>query len=61
MDIFMRLIELKPESSERVDAWAEHINAHREKALQSLQAEGVSIESWFSLSLGGKDYLVCYM
>ncbi len=61
MEVMMRLIELKPNSAEKVQAWAEHINAHRANALASLQAEGVSIESWFSLSLDGKEYLVCYM
>lgn len=61
MDVFARLIELKPGSSDRVDAWARHLDEHRESALESLRAEGVSVESWFSLSLGGKDYLLCYM
>ncbi len=61
MEVMARLIELKPNSGERVQAWAEHINAHRAKALASLQSEGVSIESWFSLSLEGKEYLLCYM
>ena len=59
MEIIARLIELKPNSAERVQAWAEHINAHRADALASLKAEG--IESWFSLSLDGKEYLLCYM
>ncbi|MCX7063240.1 MAG: DUF6176 family protein [Proteobacteria bacterium] len=61
MDIFARLIELKPGSADRVDAWAAHLNAHRASALESLRAEGVSVESWFSVSLDGKDYLLCYM
>jgi hypothetical protein len=61
VDIFARLIELKPGSGDRVEAWAEHLNANRASALESLRAEGVSVESWFSLSLDGKDYLLCYM
>jgi hypothetical protein len=61
MDIFARFIELKPGSADRVEAWAEHLNAHRASALESLRAEGVSVESWFSVSLDGKDYLLCYM
>jgi len=61
VEIFARLIELKPGSAEKVDAWAAHLNAHRESVLASIQAEGVAIESWFSLSLEGKDYLLCYM
>jgi Family of unknown function (DUF6176) len=61
MDVFLRLIELKPGSSQRVGDWSDYMNEHHEKALQSIQDEGVSVESWFSLSLGGKDYLACYM
>lgn len=61
MEIIARLIELKPDSAHRVREWAEHIDAHRVEALASLKSEGVSIESWFSLSLQGKDYLLCYM
>jgi hypothetical protein len=61
VEIMARLIELKPNSAEKVQAWAEHINAHRADALASLKSEGVSVESWFSLSLDGKEYLLCYM
>ena len=61
MEVFARLIELKPGSAERVQAWAEHIDAHRANAVASLKSEGVSIESWFALSLEGKEYLLCYM
>ena len=61
MEISARLIELKPDSADRVREWAGHIDAHREQALASLKCEGVTVESWFSLSLEGKDYLLCYM
>jgi hypothetical protein len=61
VEIMARLIELKPNSAGKVQAWAEHINAHRTNALASLKSEGVSVESWFSLSLEGKEYLLCYM
>lgn len=61
MEVIARLIELKPDSAVSVQAWAGHINAQREHALASIAAEGVSIESWFSLYLDGKDYLLCYM
>jgi len=56
-----RLIEIKPGTDAKVQAWARHINANRSAALESLEAEGVSIETWFSLSLEGKRYLLCYM
>ena len=50
MEIFARLIELKPSTSEQVQDWAKFINEHRLTALETLRAEGVMIESWFSLS-----------
>ncbi len=61
MEISARLIELKPGTAAQVQDWGDFINAHRETALATLRAEGVMIESWFSLSLHGKDYLLCYM
>ena len=61
MEILARLIELKPGTSEQVQDWAKFINEHRVTALETLRTEGVTIESWFSLSLLGKDYLLCYM
>jgi len=61
VETIVRLIELKPNSEQKVQAWSEHINAHRADALASLRAEGVSTESWFAVSLEGKEYLLCYM
>ena len=61
MEIIARLIELKPNSESKVRDWAEYINAHRVAAAASLQQEGVSTESWFTVSLEGKEYLLCYM
>ena len=61
VEILARLIELKPGSSEQVHDWAKFISEHRLAALETLRAEGVMIESWFSLSLHDKDYLLCYM
>ena len=61
MEVFARLIELKPGSGERVADWAKHLATNRAAAEATLRGEGVSTESWFSLSLNGKDYLLCYM
>lgn len=61
MDVIAGLIELQPNSDEAVKDWKAFIEDHREQALESLRAEGVSVESWFSLTLDGKDYLLCYM
>lgn len=61
MDVFARLIKLKSGSGEKVRTWARTINERRPEALETLRSEGVDIESWFSLSLDGEDYLLVYM
>ena len=61
MDVTAVLIELKPNTERTVEAWAAHIAEHRDEALETLRAERVSVESWFSLSLDGKEYLLAYM
>ena len=54
-------IQLKPGSLARVREWAAYIAAHREDALRTLQAEGVSVESVFLESSEDGDFLVYYM
>jgi hypothetical protein len=61
VDIVATLIELKPGNAQTVDSWADFVESHRLAAEQTLLAEGVKIESWFAVTLGGKDYLLCYM
>ena len=61
MESAVSVIELKPNTPERVQEWAEFIDKHRETALASIEAEGVTVESWFSLTLQGRGYLVGYM
>jgi Family of unknown function (DUF6176) len=61
MDVVINIIELKPNSLDRVEEWATTLNERAEEAVETLQDEGVRIESWFHLSLDGKDYLLCYM
>lgn len=61
MDIIARLIELKPNSTERVEEWAKYLRDHRAQAVETLRNEGVQVESWFELTLEGKHYLLCYM
>lgn len=46
-DVICAKVWLQPGSEARVREWARHINAHRTEALQTLQEEGVSIESVF--------------
>jgi Family of unknown function (DUF6176) len=61
MDVVANIIELKPNSLDRVEEWAMTLNKRADEAIETLRDEGVKIESWFHLSLDGKDYLLCYM
>jgi hypothetical protein len=61
MDVVASIIELKPNSLDRVEEWATTLNKCADEAIATLQDEGVKIESWFHLSLDDKDYLLCYM
>jgi len=61
MDVVASIIELKPNSLDRVEEWATTLNKCADEAIATLQDEGVRIESWFYLALDEKDYLLCYM
>lgn len=61
MDVVAHIIEIKPNSLERVEEWATTLNERADEAISTLRDEGVTIESWFHLSLDSKDYLLCYM
>lgn len=60
-DVVCVRIQLQPDSLPRVRAWAEHLRAHRDEALQTLAAEGVTVESVFLDSGAEGDFLVYYM
>lgn len=45
----------------RVQEWAEYLRIHREDALQTLAAEGVTVESGFLDSGAEGDFLIYYM
>jgi hypothetical protein len=61
MDVSCVVVELKPGSIGRVKEWAKFILDNREEALSTLENEGVTIESFFFLTLESKDYLIGYM
>jgi hypothetical protein len=61
MDVSCVVVELKPGSIGRVKEWAKFILDNREEALATLENEGVTIESFFFLTLESKDYLIGYM
>lgn len=61
METSCTVIELLPNTTEKVREWAEFLRTNREEALRSLKNEGVTIESAFVVNIEGKDYLVGYM
>src|SRR5690606_2575270 len=61
MELSATLIELKPGVATQVEDWKSYINKHLPLAVESISAEGVEVESWFHITLEGKDYLLCYM
>jgi len=61
MDISCVVVELRPDSIGRVKEWAEFILDNREEALLTLENEGVTIESFFFVTIESKDYLIGYM
>jgi hypothetical protein len=61
MEIKCLVIELKPNSLERVKKWAEFIKENEVSALKSLQNETVTVENFFFVTLVSKDYLIGYM
>ena len=61
MDVFARLIQLKPNSRERVQEWVDEIKSRRSEALETLKQEGVNVESYHLMTLEDVDYLLLYM
>jgi hypothetical protein len=60
-DVVCAKVWLKPGSDERVREWAKYISNHRMEALQTLQEEGVTIESVFFDTTGDNPCLIYYM
>ena len=61
MEVSCTVIELKPNSRNRVEAWASFILANKEKALLTLESEMVTVENFFFATIDSKDYLIGYM
>jgi hypothetical protein len=54
-------IRLKPQSGERVRAWAEEIMQRKDEALETLRDEGVVLECFFLDRRDDGDDLICIM
>lgn len=55
------LIQLKLNRMADVQQWQQQLNQRKAEAIETLKAEGVFVESWFHVSLDGRDYLIAYM
>ena len=55
------LIKLKVNSMHNVEVWEKELNSRKADAIETLTAEGVSVESWFHVEIEGQDYLIAYM
>jgi hypothetical protein len=60
-DVVCAKVWLKPGSEARVREWAAYISSHRSEALQTLQEEGVTIESVFLDATPEGPCLIYYM
>lgn len=54
-------VRLRADSLPRVREWAAYVVSHRAEALETLENEGVTIESVFLESTAEGDFLVYYM
>jgi hypothetical protein len=61
METASGLIKLKPNSNEKVELWRNTLSDRLQESLATLRDEGVEIESWFSVVIEGRDYLLWYM
>ena len=54
MEIKCVVIELKPNSLERVKEWANFIEKNKKQALETLKTETVTVENFFFITLEKK-------
>ncbi len=61
MEYASGLVKLKPDSAAKVEEWRTTMAARLDEAAATLQGEDVQIESWFTVSIDGDDYLLWYL
>ena len=61
MEASCTIIELKPNSRDRVEEWATFILSNENEALLTLENEKVTVENFFLATIDSTDYLICYM
>ncbi len=61
MEYASGLVKLKPGSEARVEEWRSTMASRLDEAAATLKGENVQIESWFTVSISGEDYLLWYI
>jgi hypothetical protein len=61
MDVTCGMIKLKANSLDTVRQWTKVMNERKNEALQTIQNEGITVESVFLAKIGGDDFLVYYI
>ena len=61
METAAGLIKLKPAFSSDLEDWRATVLARQDEILQALRDEGVALESWFQIEVGGEPYLLWFM
>ena len=55
------LIKLKATATQDLEEWREALTSRSDEVLRSLRNEGVVVESWFQIEIGGEPYLLWFM
>lgn len=61
MEVASGLIKLRQGTEQSLDDWQNTMSTRLSEVMESLQAEGVHIESWFQVKIEGENYLLWYM
>ena len=55
------LIKLKPGYARDLEEWRATLTSRRYEVVRMLQNEGVKLEAWFQIDVGGEPYLLWFM
>ena len=55
------LIKLKSGYAEDLEEWRKTLESRRDEVIEALRGEGVVLESWFQIEIGGEPYLLWFM
>ena len=55
------LIKLKPGYATDLEEWRATLASRRAEVVETLRKEGVALEAWFQIDVGGEPYLLWFM